>query len=88
MLHVGIEIREPNMSKVVRRFLPQKAGREDSEARPLESTSDQEAIEQQVAALMSAWNRASLGARRAFLKSIDQRILTAHRIKDDPAESG
>jgi hypothetical protein len=76
------------MSKVVGRFFRRKAGRQDSEPKPLEPTSDQEAIDQQVAALMSAWNKASLGARKAFLKRIDQRILTTPRIKDDPAESG
>jgi hypothetical protein len=76
------------MSKIVGRFFQGKAGRKDSEPKPLEPTRDNEAIEQQVTALMSAWNKASLGARRSFLKRIDQRILTAHRTKDDPAELG
>jgi len=76
------------MSEVVRLFFQRKAGREHSEPKPLEPTSGREAIEQQVAALMSAWNGASLGARGAFLKCIDQRILSAHRIKDDLGQSG
>jgi hypothetical protein len=76
------------MSKVVSRFFQRKAGREDSEPKPLEPTTDQEAIERQVAALMSVWNKSSLGVRRAFLTLIDQRILTAHRPKDDPGQSG
>jgi hypothetical protein len=81
-------IRKATMSKVVWRFFRRKAGREDSEAKPVEPTSDQEAIEQQVAALMSVWNKASLGARRVFLTRIDQRILTAHRTKGDPGQCG
>jgi hypothetical protein len=75
------------MSKVVRRFFQRKARREDSEPKPPEPTSDQEAIEQQVAALMSVWNKSSL-ARRAFLTRIDQRMLTAHLTKDVPGQSG
>jgi hypothetical protein len=78
----------PAMSKVVGRFFRRKAGRDDSDPKPLEPTSDQEAIEQQVAALMSLWDKSSLGARRVFLTRIDQRILTAHRTKDDPGQAG
>jgi hypothetical protein len=74
------------MSKVVGRFFRRKAGREDSEPKPLEPTSDQEAIEQQD--LMLLWDKSSLGARRAFLTRIDRRILTTHRTKDDPEQSG
>jgi hypothetical protein len=40
--------------------------------------SDEEIVEQQIAALVSAWDKASLRARRKFLTRIDQRILTAH----------
>jgi hypothetical protein len=76
------------MSKVVGRFFRRKAGREDSEPKPLEPTSDQEAIEQQVAALMSLWDKSSLGARRAFLTRIDQRMLTTYLTKDVPEQSG
>jgi hypothetical protein len=76
------------MFKVVEGLFPRKAEREDSQPKPLEPTSDQKAIEQQVAVLMSDWNKSSLGARRAFLTRIDQRIFTAHRIKDDPGQSG
>ncbi len=43
--------------------------------------SDEEAIEQQIAALISAWNKTSLCARREFLTRIDQRIMTTHRIR-------
>jgi hypothetical protein len=40
--------------------------------------SDEETVEQQIAALLSAWDKASLRARRKFLTRIDQRIMTAH----------
>jgi hypothetical protein len=40
--------------------------------------SDEETVEQQIAALFSAWDKASLCARRKFLTRIDQRIMTAH----------
>ena len=43
--------------------------------------SDEEAIERQIAALISAWNQTSLCARREFLTRIDQRIMTTHRIR-------
>jgi hypothetical protein len=39
---------------------------------------DEETVEQQIAALLSAWNKTSLCARRKFLTRIDQRIMTAH----------
>jgi hypothetical protein len=58
------------MSKMVQRF-QQKTGREDSEPKPLEPISEREAIQQQVAALTSVWNKSSLRARRAFLTRID-----------------
>ena len=38
------------MSKVIRHCFQQKAGRKDSESKPLEIISEQDAIEQQVAA--------------------------------------
>ena len=56
---------------------------EHSKPKPLAPTSDREVIEHQVAALMSEWNKASLVARREFLTRIDQRILTARRIRND-----
>jgi hypothetical protein len=62
----------------------QKVGRKDSESKPLEPMSEQDAIEQQVAALTSVWDKSSLRALRAFLTRIDQRILTAHLTKDVP----
>ena len=49
-----------------------------SDAMPVKPTSDQEAIELQIAALISAWDKTSLCARRVFLTRIDQRIMTAH----------
>jgi hypothetical protein len=49
-----------------------------SEPAPVKATSDEEIVEQQIAALVSAWDRASLRARRKFLTRIDQRIMTAH----------
>jgi hypothetical protein len=49
--------------------------------------SDEEAIEQQIAALISAWNKTSLCARREFLARIDQRIMTAHRIRSVSRQS-
>jgi hypothetical protein len=89
LCHVGRD-RASNMSKVVWRFFrsQRKGEREGSELKPLDPTTDHEAMEQQVTALLSAWNRASLRARRTFLKRIDQRILSAHRTKEDPAELG
>ncbi len=39
---------------------------------------DEETVELQIAALLSAWDKASLRARRKFLTRIDQRIMTAH----------
>jgi hypothetical protein len=49
-----------------------------SDAMPVKPTSDQEAIELQIATLISAWDKTSLCARRVFLTRIDQRIMTAH----------
>jgi hypothetical protein len=49
---------------------------------------DEETVELQIAALLSAWDRTSLCARREFLKRIDQRIMTAHRIRSANANPG
>ena len=49
-----------------------------NEANPIKPFSDEETVEQQIAALLSAWDKASLRARRKFLTRIDQRIMTAH----------
>ena len=38
--------------------------------------SAEEAIERQIASLLSAWDKTSLCARREFLTRIDQRIMT------------
>jgi hypothetical protein len=43
--------------------------------------SDRDAIERQIASLLSAWERTSLCARREFLTRIDQRIMTTHWIR-------
>jgi hypothetical protein len=51
------------------------------ETNPAASGSDQEAIERQIASLISAWDRTSLCARREFLTRIDQRIMTTHWIR-------
>jgi hypothetical protein len=53
--------------------------------------SDEETVEQQIAALLSAWDKASLCARRKFLTRIDQRIMTAHlarAVSRNPAGDG
>jgi hypothetical protein len=79
------------MSKVLRRLLHRNAESDAAERKqgePGEPTSDEGAVEQQIAALMSAWNKASLRGRREFLTRIDQRILTAHRIRSVPPQSG
>jgi hypothetical protein len=51
------------------------------EPKPVAPESDQEAIERQIAALLAAWDRTSLCARREFLTRIDQRIMTTHWIR-------
>jgi hypothetical protein len=43
--------------------------------------SDDDTVELQIAALLSAWDKTSLRARRAFLTRIDQRIMTTLRIR-------
>jgi hypothetical protein len=48
---------------------------------PAKPQSDEATVELQIAALLSAWDRTSLCARRGFLTRIDQRILTTHRIR-------
>jgi hypothetical protein len=50
--------------------------------------SDEETVERQIATLLSAWDRTSLCARREFLRRIDQRIMTTHRISSASANSG
>jgi hypothetical protein len=57
----------------------------DAPARP---PSYEDTVELQIAALLSAWDKTSLRARRAFLTRIDQRIMTAHRIRSVPPGSG
>jgi hypothetical protein len=47
----------------------------------VEPTSDEETVELQIAALISAWDKTSLCARREFLTRIDQRIMTTHWIR-------
>jgi len=52
-----------------------------SDPKPAKPPSDEETVELQIVALLSAWDRTSLRARREFLTRIDQRIMTAHRIR-------
>jgi hypothetical protein len=47
-----------------------------SDPKLVKRTRDEEAIEQQITALMSAWDKTSLCARRKFLTRVDQRIMT------------
>jgi hypothetical protein len=51
------------------------------EPRAAAPASDEEAIERQITALLAAWDRTSLCARREFLTRIDQRIMTTHWIR-------
>jgi hypothetical protein len=51
------------------------------DATQVKPISDEETIELQIAALISAWDKTSLCARRAFLTRIDQRIMTTHLIR-------
>jgi hypothetical protein len=55
--------------------------------KPVKPPNDEETVELQIAALVSAWDRTSLRARREFLTRIDQRILTTHRIRSPHANS-
>ena len=59
-----------------------------SDPKPAKPASDEETVELQIAALMSAWDKTSLCARRAFLTRIDQRMITTHRIRSAFANSG
>jgi hypothetical protein len=52
-----------------------------SDPTPARVLSDEEIVEQQIAALISAWDKTSLRARRKFLTRIDQRIMTAHLMR-------
>jgi hypothetical protein len=56
--------------------------------KPAKSPSDEDTVELQIAALLSAWDKTSLRARRAFLTRIDQRIMTTLRIRSVPPGSG
>jgi hypothetical protein len=56
--------------------------------KPVKPPNDEETVERQIAALLSAWDRTSLRARREFLTRIDQRIMTTHRIRSAHANSG
>ena len=52
-----------------------------ADPKPAKPSSDEDTVELQIAALLSAWNKTSLRARRAFLTRIDQRIMTTHWIR-------
>jgi hypothetical protein len=60
---------------------PDKAPGDPASATAVKPVNDEETIERQIAALISAWNKTSLCARREFLTRIDQRIMTTHRIR-------
>jgi hypothetical protein len=61
---------------------PEPATPDETPSDPASATAcDEETIERQIAALISAWNKTSLCARREFLTRIDQRIMTTHRIR-------
>jgi hypothetical protein len=60
---------------------PDKAPSDPASATAVKPVGDEETIERQIAALISAWNKTSLCARREFLTRIDQRIMTTHRIR-------
>jgi hypothetical protein len=60
---------------------PDKTPSDPASATAVKPVSDEETIERQIAALISAWNKTSLCARREFLTRIDQRIMTTHRIR-------
>ena len=49
---------------------------------------DRHTIERQIAALLAAWNKTSLCARREFLTRIDQRIMTTHWITSARGQLG
>jgi hypothetical protein len=59
-----------------------------SDPKPANPPSDKEAVELQIASLLSAWDKTSLCARREFLTRIDQRLMTTHRIRGVHAHSG
>jgi hypothetical protein len=59
-----------------------------ADPKPAKPPSDEATVELQIAALLSAWDKTSLRARRAFLTRIDQRIMTTLRIKSVPPGSG
>jgi hypothetical protein len=60
---------------------PAKPAEPANDHEPFTPSSDQEIVERQIAALMSAWDKTSLCARREFLTRIDQRIMTTHWIR-------
>jgi hypothetical protein len=60
---------------------PDKPPGDPASAAAVKPVGDEEIIERQIAALISAWNKTSLCARREFLTRIDQRIMTTHRIR-------
>ena len=59
-----------------------------SDPKPAKPASDEETVELQIAALLSAWDKTSLCARRAFLTRIDQRMMTTHRIRSASRQFG
>jgi hypothetical protein len=73
---------EPKLAaQDVSSMLPATPAEPANDQKPFTPPSDQEIVEQQIAALMSAWDKTSLRARREFLTRIDQRIMTTHWIR-------
>jgi hypothetical protein len=70
---------------------PLAPANEPTPMKKIKPFSDEETVEQQIAALLTAWDKTSLCARRKFLTRIDQRIMTAHLARSafrNPADEG
>jgi hypothetical protein len=80
-------VQAANDSKPVERAHGSSPFEPAGDPKPAKPASDEETVELQIAVLLSAWDRTSLRARREFLTRIDQRIMTAHRIRSAHANS-
>jgi len=80
-------VQAANDSKPVERAHGSSPLEPAGDPKPVKPPNDEEAVEMQIVALLSAWDRTSLRARREFLTRIDQRILTTHRIRSAHANS-
>jgi hypothetical protein len=77
-------VQAANDSRPVEQAHGSKSLEPAGDPKPFKPPNDEETVETQIAALLSAWDRTSLRARREFLTRIDQRIMTAHRIRSAP----